>query len=56
MQKAMIRQSIVYVMKARAMLFVATFFLFAQAAHAADIQKGIAAYKDRDYAARPCYR
>jgi hypothetical protein len=50
MQKAMIRRSIVYVMKAPAMLFVAI-FLFAQAAHTADIQKGIAAYKDRDYAA-----
>lgn len=51
MQKNMIRQAVVYVMKSRAIFFVATFLLFAQAAHAADIQKGIAAYKDGDYAA-----
>jgi TPR repeat protein len=51
MQKAENRQAFVHVTKSRAMLFMAAFLLFAQAAHAADIQKGIAAYKDHDYAA-----
>lgn len=51
MQENTIRQAVVHVMKSRATLVMAAFLLFAQAAHAADIQKGIAAYKDQDYAA-----